>query len=251
MLTTQELHALRALVTMILALVSGCATSVAYAPPEREYGYRPSAISLTDMNGFAAAVYPLPPERPEGELRVVSFGFTAMQAAHGAPSFPTLHVRVIASNNGDPTVWRLDTRQVLLAVPGLGDVAALYVNSDQGSMPLLSVPRGERRTVDFYFPLPRPVTAPDGLPGFDLRWQVQTGTRLVAERTMFQRVELPRAIPMQPATELVIGWGPFWWFPPPHGLYLHGPVVAVSHRHPPVVITHHARGLRLARPWRR
>jgi hypothetical protein len=219
---------LELLAAVSIALASGCAVT-------RDYTYRPSAASVAEISGQAAAIYALPPERPEGEVRVVSFGIHDLQAAPGGGTFPALHVRLLVTNNGDAVPWALDTSQVLLDVPGEGTVGAMYANTDQGGMPHLAIARGERRTVDFYFPVPGHVASEERLPAFDLRWQVQTGARIVAERTPFQRFELRE--PVDPYPQVVVaGWGPFWWFHPHYPrahVFVHPPIVVIPGHAPP------------------
>jgi hypothetical protein len=227
------------LALLAFSLIGGCATG-------RDYVYRPSAPRMADVDGFAAAVYPIPPERPEGEVRVVSFGVTELQSGPGAP-VPMLQARVVIANNGDAVPWTLKTTDVSLEIPGEGRSPAMYANTDQGSVPVVTVGRGDRRTVDFYFPLPGPVRGPEGLAGFDLKWEIQTGARVVAERTAFQRVEIREEVATPTHAAVFIGWGPFWWAHPYHRhYYVHPPVVVGPHVHRRVVIVRHPRRVYVA-----
>jgi hypothetical protein len=215
--------ATNAFLISLAGLASGCAFEVPYA-------YRPSVPAVADTQGYPTGVYPVPPERPEGEVRVYSFGIVGMQSTPGTPTFPTLHARLMIANNGDAAGWTLDTSQVLVDVAGEGTSAALYANSDAGAMPRVAIGRGERRVVDFYFPVPAQVGSSDRLPAFDLRWQIQTGPRLVAERTPFQRFAVPAPLPPYTNVTVVAGWGPFWWFHPfyPHAhRFVHAPFIVV------------------------
>jgi hypothetical protein len=210
--------------------------------PGRPYIYQPSSVSLADVQGQPAAVYAVPPERPEGEVRLYSQGLVEIEPTPGAPKTLALHARFIVANNGDATPFMLDTREVTVEIPGEGSAAALYANSDVGAMPTVAVARGERRVVDFYFPVPGPVTGADRLGQFDLRWQIQTSTRLVAERTPFQRLELQ---PSQPEPPMVfVTAAPFWWFHPHyHGghFFVHRPLVVVPVAPHRVVVRPHGR----------
>jgi hypothetical protein len=212
--------------------------------PGRPYIYQPSTVQMANVQGQAAAVYPVPPERPEGEVRLLSLGLVEMEPAPGATKVLTLHVRFIVANNGDATPMVLDTRDVTIDVPGEGRAGAMYANTDVGAMPTVSIARGEQRMVDFYFPVPGPVRNPDALPAFDLRWQVQTGARVVAERTPFQRIEV---VPPQsePRVTVVAGWAPFWWFAPRHHIhaFVHRPLVVIPVHPRAVVVRRHT--------WRR
>jgi hypothetical protein len=225
------------------------ATLLGACAAPRAYTFRPSFPSVADTHGHAAAVYSLPPERPEGEVRVLSSGIIDMQSAPGAGTFPVLHLRLLIANNGDQTAWTLDTRQVFVDIPGEGGAGVLYANADGGSMPLVAVGRGERRTVDLYFPVPGPVAHAGRLPAFDLRWQVQTGARMVAERTPFLRMEVDPPPPAHVHAALAVGWWPIWWvhphYPRAH-VFVHAPIVVVPRPayRAYVVAPHHRRGER-------
>src|SRR5262249_18275121 len=73
-----------------------------------------------------------------------------------------------------------------------------------------------------YYRLPGKVDPDDAMPEFDLAWNVQTGSRLVAERTSFDRMRVEPVYvggyyyPYGPY------WGPYWWYDPfwrPYGYY--------------------------------
>jgi hypothetical protein len=220
------------LVAVISAVASGCAV-------QRDYVYRPSTAAVAEVTGFEAGVYPVPPERPQGEVRVLSFGVTYLKDASGATSFPALHARLMVANNGDETPWTLNTAEVTLEIAGEGSAAPMYANTDQGGTPQITVDRGQQRVVDLYFPVPGTVADADHLPAFDVKWQVQTGSRLVAERTPFQRFELqPRPAP-SPNVVVVAGWGPIWWLRPHHPrahVFVHAPIMVVPGPHRVVVV---------------
>lgn len=217
-----------------LLLGASCAAEIPYF-------YRPAVPSLTDTEGHATAVYPIPPERPEGEVRLYSFGVVELETTPGAGKFPALHARLVVANNGDGTPWTLDTREVFLDIPNEGSAAAIYANTDVGAMPTVNIARGERRLVDFYFPVPGPVRSARQVPSFDLRWTVETGARPIAQRTPFQRFEAERP---EPHTEVAIvtGW-PFWWVHPlhhHHRAFVHRPVVIIPAPPHRVIVRPHA-----------
>jgi hypothetical protein len=195
--------------------------------------YAPDRASAW-LDGYPAVVRPLPPERPQGELRLASFGVTELAPAD-QPAVVVLHVRFVVTNEGDATAWTLDTREQLIELAGEGRSAALFVNTDRDQLPVVAIGPRERRTLDFYFPLPAQVRSDDALPGFEILWRIGTADRAVADRTAFRRVETePR-----PATEviLVTGWGPYWWHDPLlHPIrFIHPPVIVVR---PPVTRVH-------------
>jgi hypothetical protein len=151
---------------------------------ETTYLYRPSQQATAQVSGLPAARYSIPPERPQGEVLVVSTGITEIKPDN-APA-RALFARVIVSNNSDDTTWRLDTRKQA-AVMGGNRVAPTYVNTFGESLPVIEIAKGEKRTIDFYFPLPAGTETNGDLPQFDLSWNIDTGTRPIAERTSFDR----------------------------------------------------------------
>ncbi|HMJ51931.1 MAG TPA: hypothetical protein VK540_07630 [Polyangiaceae bacterium] len=151
---------------------------------ENNYLYRPAQQATAQVSGLPAARYAIPPERPQGEVLVVSTGVTEIKPDNVAAR--ALFARVIVSNNSDDTVWRLDTRKQA-AIFGGTRVAPTYVNTFGEALPTVEIAKGEKRTIDFYFPLPAGTETNGDLPQFDLSWNVDTGTRPIAERTSFDR----------------------------------------------------------------
>src|ERR1700749_1523723 len=84
------------------ALGAGCATTT--------YSYLP--VGPGTMGG-AAAQYPVPPQAPQGEIYVTSFGFTDFDNGQGGAQ-RLLHARVAVSN-GSATTWEGDGRQQFIA----------------------------------------------------------------------------------------------------------------------------------------
>jgi uncharacterized membrane protein YgcG len=164
------------LLAIAAAALSGCA--------ENRYLFRPSQQATAQVSGLPAARYAIPPERPQGEVLVVSTGVTEIKPDN--KSQRALFARVIVSNNSDETTWQLDTRKQA-AVLGNNRIAPTYVNTFGQPIPVVEIPKGEKRTIDFYFPVPAGTESNGDLPQFDLSWNVETGTRAIAERTSFDR----------------------------------------------------------------
>src|SRR5262245_31046046 len=131
----------------LLLGLAACASSTPYV-------YTPERASV-NVDGMPGADHAIPPEAPEGDVRVASFGVTELAPAPGAAQIPVLQVRMIVSNNGDPTPWSIDTRAQEIEIQGEGRSAPLYVNGDQPGSPAPQITVGEReqKTLDFYFPL--------------------------------------------------------------------------------------------------
>jgi len=222
-MTSQPSRSFTALTLFALAGLGACA---------HHYDYQPAERDLVPFQGRAAARYPVPPERPEGEVRVVTFGMQDLSPTGGGSLMPALHVRLLVANNGDATPWNVDTRQVLIDIAGEGSSPAVYVNSDVGTLPNITIAQGEQRTIDFFFPLPGSMQGEAAIPHFDVKWQVVTGTRPIAGRTPFDRFDL-QAPP--PRVAVAFRWGPHWWFDPFYpraGVFIHPTPFIVIPRHP-------------------
>lgn len=178
------------------------------------------------LDGYPAQRVAVPPERPDGDVRVASFGITTMRL-DGRVDVDVLHVRMILDNQGDERPWRVDVREQLVHIPGEGRSRPMLVNTD-GDLPIIEVPRRQRRVIDLYYPLPGTVRRQADLPRFDLLWEVSTPGRRVAQRTSFDRMRTEPEV--QRDVYLVSGWGPHWWYHPyPYG-FVHRPVVIIRER---------------------
>ncbi len=211
-------------------------TLVACGSSHKPYVYGPEQANVM-VDGYPGARHPVPPEAPKGEVRVASFGVAKIRPAKDHPPVPTLHVRMIVMNNADPTPWIVDASKQEIAIEGEGRSRALYVNSDSKEAPVVHVPERDKRTLDFYFPLPANLDA-DKLPQFDFIWDVQTGEREVADRTIFQRQTVEDTDDYDRHTVLVAGWGPWWWYDPmyPGLVFAHPQTIVIRERVPPVEV---------------
>ncbi|HET7505538.1 MAG TPA: hypothetical protein VFK02_31175, partial [Kofleriaceae bacterium] len=200
----------------VVAGPAGCAGS-------SEYVYTPDTANATAA-GLPAARTPIPQERPQGAIEIVSYGVTDLRRED--LQIPALHVRAIVTNDGDDAPWTIDTTQQLVEIPGEGQSRAMFVNSDVGTLPNVSIARHERRVLDFYFPLPDNMRTASRLPRFELLWQVTTPARTVASRTSFDRVDRQPEVAyatVGPAWPVWAGWGPYWWYDPfyPRAVFIH------------------------------
>ena len=167
-----------------LAFWAACAALTLGGCAENRYLYRPAQQATAQVSGLPAARYAVPPERPQGEVLVVSTGITEIKPDNVKQR--ALFARVIVTNNTDDTPWQLDTRKQA-AVLGSSRIAPTYVNTFGQPLPVLEIPKGEKRTIDFYFPVPAGMESNNDVQQFDLSWNIETGTRTIAERTSFDR----------------------------------------------------------------
>src|SRR5262249_43241134 len=117
---------------------------------EGPYVYRP-AQTTASLSGLPAARQAIPRNKPSGEILVASSGVTEIKADER--SSRAIFVRVVVSNRSDEAPWGFDTR-AQAAVVGGQRVTAAYANAYEGyegSTSVVRVPKGQSRTVDFYF----------------------------------------------------------------------------------------------------
>lgn len=211
-------------------LLAGCA--------ERAYVYRPAEQATASIRGTTAARYAIPPESPAGDVRVASFGVMDIEQQDEGGEIAALHVRLVVSNDSGARPWLVDTRHVRAELRGAGDAGVPLVSTEADGLPIVEIPPGRQRTIDLFYPLPAGMED-DDVPAFDLVWRVQTDTRLVAERTPFERIALDRS---PPAYGVVVrgGWyGPHWWYDPwyyPPGVVVRPSIIVAPRPIPPRVI---------------
>ncbi len=198
-----------------------------------EYVYAPEPASAR-VDGYPATRVDIPPERPQGEVQLTSFGVTGLRA--GDRDLPALHVRMTVDNQGDARGWVIDTREQLIEIPDEGRGRAMFVNSDVARTPIVTAGLRERRTLDLYFPVPAGVRDADDLASFELLWKVHTGQRPIEQRTGFQRIE--REYLGTSTAKLESGGGPYWWYDPAYHthLYVNRPLVIIRDRPRRVIV---------------
>ena len=184
-----------AIALVALSLV-GCA--------EGMHVYRP--VNATSSVGeLPAARYALPPEHPTGEVFIASSGLTQLPESDARA--PALFVRMVVSNQSDPSPWRLDMRQQFVFIREQWERP--YVSASRQSQTVIEIPRGEKRIVDLYYRLPDKIDGDDEVPRFELAWNVLTGERFVNERLAFDRTRIE---------PVYYGYGPGWrrygWYDP-------------------------------------
>ncbi len=196
-------------------------TTLAACAATNDYRYAPEHATVA-IDGEPATRIAIPPERPEGQVKLASFGQTDLRT--GDRDVTTLHVRMEVSNDGDVSPWVVDTRQQLLDVGNGQQLRPAFASSDANELPAVTVPPRGKRTIDLYYPMPG-----GHVSQFDVVWQVNTSTRPVAQRTAFQRYEQPQYDETPMYTTF---WGPYWWYDP----FWYPPTVVV---HEPFFRNHH------------
>lgn len=206
---------------LALAGILGCASE--------SYVYTPDSPN-TFSAGVPASRTAIPQERPQGTVQVLSYGTADLRTAEG--TMPALHVRMIVTNEGDATPWRLDTTQQVLEIPGVGRSRAMFVNASVQTLPQVTIPRRERRVLDFFFPLPRHMSKESELPQFEFLWSVTTQARQVASRTSFDRMQPEPTVAYGTGWSVWAGYCPYWWYDPfyPGSVVVHSRPIVIDHR---------------------
>lgn len=198
------------------------------------YVYSPAEQATATVNGFPAARYGVPPERPMGTVLIASPGVVEAKYQDSGVTH-VIAVRMVVENNSDDMPWTVDSREQHIVLRSGGESAPAYVNSDGQGSPILQIARGGKRTLDLYYPLPANATDARQIPEFDVRWQVHTGERAVAERTPFDRMRLEPVY----ANSYYDGFGyePYWWYDPfwPRPSYVIVPTYPYHHGPPAYV----------------
>lgn len=182
----------RSVVMIAVAALFGCGPDT--------YTYAPVRTTSGDIAIEDAAVRAIPPDRPRGEVRVAALGVVALRPEAIADStLRAFHVEIVVSNRSDEP-WTLDGAEQRLAV-GAGRELVEAITERVGRPPQIEVPAHTTRTIDLYFPLPAEVESARDLPAFAVVWTVRAGSRVVTERSAFQRLRAaspPRGTPDGP-----------------------------------------------------
>jgi len=181
---------------LALPLVAGCTNSYYYVPAEQ---------ATATILGSAAARYVIPTDTHLGDVRIASFGVDDIQLTADTDSVPALHTRLIIANERGQQDWTVDTRNIQVQFSARTQpIAPALVHTNGTGMPIVTIPRGESRTIDTYHVLPDNLEDAGDVPQFDLIWQVQTDATMVSERTPFDRRE---ATPPPPSGMMYGGFG--------------------------------------------
>lgn len=220
-------------------LLAGCAAS--------DYAYVPAQAPTAHVGGRVAADYPIPAQSPKGQLKVLSYGVVSAGTDSGDNARPALHVRLVVTNSS-ARPWSLDTREQQVTIAGHPGIGVAFASASPGGAqpPLVDIAAGKSRTLDLFFPVPANDDSASAVPGFDLRWRVNTGEAIFVGATQFDRTEVSEEVdqayvagpydycleyywcgpywynPLYPYWGFGVGavvLGPRWWG---HHYYLHG-----------------------------
>lgn len=195
----------------LVAAAASLVTAIACAEPY--YAFRPVDQVTTEVAGRPASRYAIPPEAPRGTLAITTFGLVDMTMQQGEEPVSMVGIRFVIANDNDTAAWLLDTRVQQLEIAGQPASRAAFVNTDAVGSPNIEIPPGQKRVMDFYYPLPDALQEADAIPSYDLVWSVATPARTVAGRTTFERFEFEPVTRPPPPPPVVI-WGPYWWYDP-------------------------------------
>jgi hypothetical protein len=170
--------------------------SLAMASCSPDYVYRPAENATATITGRLAADYQVPPNAPQGDVRLAYFG-TSKISMGKARRLKAVRMRMIVTDNSQ-TPWTMDTRQQTIAFPDGLQLAPAHVITDegQGGLPSVTVPARGERVIDLFYRLPANRQSASQVPAFTVLWRVDTPQEQVTERTRFARMRIePPTIP--------------------------------------------------------
>lgn len=199
---------------LVVALIAGGACS--------QYTFQPETNATATVRGRVAADYPLPSSSiNHGDVRIASFGVSKIKRADET-SYYALHVRMVVSNNGGQP-WTLTTAQQRVQLHKGPTLAPAFARSDANDLAEVVVQPGSKRTLDLFYPLPRPEEHASRIPEFDFLWRISADGHTVAERTPFERLAIMSPEYAYSGFGLRAGWGPYGWYDPNWGPEYIGP----------------------------
>lgn len=196
----------RLLALASLLIATGCAS---------EYAYVPATNATATIQGRIAAEYPIPPNAPQGDVRIASYGIAEVSPsdATGGERLRALHLRVVLAN-ASASPWTFDTREQRVDLSGRGPLAPSFASANPGSPPpTVSVEPNGKRVVDLFFVLPSDLQHASAIPEFDALWNVDTGSGPIAQRTPFERLLVDPAYGYYDYWDYGPGYfwgGPYW-----------------------------------------
>lgn len=180
-------------------LLAGCATE--------EFRYVPTEHQAPIAQRKDEAVYSAPADSPTATIRIVSMGISDLKDPLDSTSAKTLHLRMSVSNKRDAGNWVFNSQDQSVSFPDQPLVPPMTVKSGTQETPQFTIKPEELRSIDLYFPLPKEVASAQDLPEFDFHWQLKSGTQIIHETTLFDRVRSPES---PPPYSYAYGWGSPW-----------------------------------------
>ncbi|HKQ70074.1 MAG TPA: hypothetical protein VJT73_12080 [Polyangiaceae bacterium] len=167
---------------VVLGLVAiGCSLGISCASQKEVF--IPVGQSVASVHGAPSARYAL----PGGSVLLVPLPMRTVREQE------LIGVRMIVDNESGPMPWLVDAREQSI-VPGPSEMEApdpkadIVVNRSGSSV--VTVPPGEKETIDLYFPPPpRPPAAP-ALRELSMHWRIQAGDTAIAHQTNLYRATL-------------------------------------------------------------
>jgi hypothetical protein len=162
----------------VLAIVAGCA-------PVRNFVYGPTpptrrADAPGQIDGHAAATYPVPAGDPRGEVQLAVERMTTLQERQGR-HWRKAHVVVVRMvvHNRDNEVWCIDGSALDAVVGGAQHEYPIRAYSEGQELWVVVLEPGETRSIDLYYELPAQVKKPS----VAVEWRVLTPSGPITSAT--------------------------------------------------------------------
>jgi hypothetical protein len=169
---------------LVALTTAGCSAST--------YAFVPATNAPpATLYGHAAADYAVPPQAPQGDLRVASYGVEPLSPVESPDeAVASLHVRLAIANKSTQA-WTIDTREQQAALEGHASSTPAFASASPGTgnPPIVTIAPNTTRLVDVFFPLPQDMQEASAIPAFRFTSTLHTGAGPVSETTPFDRVE--------------------------------------------------------------
>ena len=167
-------------------ILAGLVAAAALGCTHQSYTYAPVEQASASIGGRPAASYALP--GGSGTVRIATMGLANVghvDQARGR-SVTAMHVRMEVSNRS-ASPMTVDTREQIAHLDRYGtSYPALYASEGSVS-PIVTVPPGEARSIELFYPILEPVIGTQLVPRFDVALGVHTGSGPMNARTNFDR----------------------------------------------------------------
>lgn len=190
----------RPAVVAALALLNGLAGCASHGPrtPDEAEKARTAALKQADFTpsentGVSkqaedSVTYNIPiSNHPEGKLEVISRGVQEIRSRKSDKMLPAMHVTMVVSNEKSTRTWSIDARTQQLLLRSDVSLRPSLVQAEAIALPMIEVKPGHSETIELFYAIPVKLRNVVELPGFELKWQIQTQRRLVSQSTKFDQ----------------------------------------------------------------
>jgi hypothetical protein len=167
------------LLAPLLLLLSACA---------HDYHYTPEVEGDGATFDQGTVRYAIPAQKPEFEVRLLSFGWVTLPAEAKAGSNPSIQVRAFVTEISpkaklsdfalfDPKL------QTVSYSPGQPELRPLFVRAKASKNDDPKRPGSKTRAFDLFFPVPSGAKSANSIQSFEFHWAMKTGAGILSKQT--------------------------------------------------------------------